>query len=68
MDPGGALSVGPQSAGAEPGPACYGKGGTEPTLTDAQIVLGRINPNNFLGGEQRLVSGARRPSGEGTNR
>ena len=54
VDPGGALSVGPQSAGAEPGPACYGKGGAEPTLTDAHIVLGRINPDNFLGGEQRL--------------
>ena len=54
VDPGGALSVGPQSAGAEPGPACYGKGGAEPTLTDAQIILGRINPDNFLGGEQRL--------------
>jgi len=44
LDPGGALVVGPRSAGAEPGPACYGRGGTEPTVTDADLVLGRIDP------------------------
>lgn len=54
VDPGGALAVGPQSAGAAPGPACYGKGGSEPTLTDANLVLGRLNPDYFLGGELRL--------------
>src|SRR5258706_16270894 len=46
----GALEVGPQSAGAEPGPACYGRGGGEPTVTDANLVLGRLNPDYFLGG------------------
>ena len=54
VDPGGALTVGPQSAGAEPGPACYARGGEEPTLTDANVVLGRINPAFFLGGEAVL--------------
>lgn len=51
IDRGGHLKVGPQSAGAEPGPACYGKGGTDPTVTDAYLVLGRITPDNFIGGE-----------------
>jgi N-methylhydantoinase A len=50
----GVLRVGPQSAGARPGPVCYGLGGTEPTVTDANVVLGRINPDYFLGGRQRL--------------
>ncbi len=54
VDPGGGLRVGPHSAGADPGPACYGKGGTEPTITDANLVLGRLNPDYFLGGEIRL--------------
>ena len=54
VDPGGALTVGPQSAGADPGPACYSQGGEEPTLTDANVVLGRINPAFFLGGEATL--------------
>jgi N-methylhydantoinase A len=54
VDPGGGLRVGPQSAGADPGPACYGRGGTKPTITDANLVLGRLNPGNFLGGEMRL--------------
>ncbi|MCP8970095.1 hydantoinase/oxoprolinase family protein [Ectobacillus ponti] len=49
----GALRVGPQSAGAEPGPACYGKGGTEPTVTDANVVLGYLPPN-LVGGEMQL--------------
>ncbi|HEX5998860.1 MAG TPA: hydantoinase/oxoprolinase family protein [Hyphomicrobiaceae bacterium] len=51
---GGALRVGPQSAGAEPGPACYGRGGTEPTVTDANLLLGRLSAQNFLGGEMKL--------------
>jgi N-methylhydantoinase A len=54
IDDGGMLRVGPRSAGAEPGPACYGRGGREPTVTDANVVLGRINPNYFLGGRMRL--------------
>ena len=48
------LTVGPESAGADPGPACYGKGGLTATVTDADVVLGRINPDNFLGGRMRL--------------
>src|SRR5689334_15823633 len=48
------LAVGPESAGADPGPACYGKGGTVATVTDADVVLGTINPDNFLGGRIRL--------------
>jgi N-methylhydantoinase A len=54
IDRGGHLKVGPQSAGAEPGPACYGKGGTDPTVTDAHLILGRIAADNFLGGEMPL--------------
>ena len=54
IDPGGALRVGPQSAGADPGPACYGSGGRQPTVTDANLVLGRLNPDYFVGGEIRL--------------
>lgn len=50
VDAGGGLHVGPQSAGAVPGPACYGTGGTEPTVTDAHLVLGRLHPERFLGG------------------
>ena len=50
----GALRVGPQSAGAQPGPACYGHGGTEPTVTDANLVLGRLGADRFLGGEMKL--------------
>jgi len=50
----GVLKVGPRSAGADPGPACYGRGGTEPTVTDANLVLGRLNPDYFVGGEARL--------------
>ena len=51
---GGTLQVGPRSAGARPGPACYGGGGTEPTVTDANLVLGHLNPRAFLGGAQLL--------------
>jgi N-methylhydantoinase A len=53
-DRGGFLRVGPQSAGAVPGPACYDTGGIEPTVTDANLVLGRLNPDYFLGGRLRL--------------
>src|SRR5207247_2955717 len=54
IDAGGALRVGPRSAGARPGPACYGRGGTTPTITDANLVLGRLNPASVLGGEMAL--------------
>lgn len=52
------LRVGPESAGADPGPACYGKGNTTPTVTDADVVLGYIDPDNFLGGRMRLDKAA----------
>ena len=54
VDPGGLLRVGPHSAGSEPGPACYGRGGDEPTVTDAAVVLGYIDPDHFLGGRMQL--------------
>jgi N-methylhydantoinase A len=54
IDPAGGLKVGPQSAGASPGPACYGQGGTEPTVTDANLIVGRIDPEYFLGSGIRL--------------
>lgn len=54
LDEGHALHVGPRSAGADPGPAAYGRGGAEPTVTDANVVLGRLAPDAFLGGEMRL--------------
>jgi N-methylhydantoinase A len=54
IDKGGLLRVGPQSAGAEPGPACYGLGGREATVTDANLILGRLNPDYFLGGRLQL--------------
>jgi N-methylhydantoinase A len=54
LDEGGALHVGPRSAGAEPGPACYARGGLEPTVTDANVLLGRLAPEAFMGGEMRL--------------
>ena len=60
LDPQNRLSVGPQSAGSTPGPACYGNGGTEPTVTDANLVLGRLNPDRFLGGELKLDTAAAR--------
>jgi N-methylhydantoinase A len=65
VDSGGMLRVGPRSAGADPGPVCYRQGGTEPTVTDANVVLGRLNPAYFLGGEIALdVEGARRAIAE----
>ena len=54
VDRGGAFRVGPRSAGAVPGPAAYGRGGTEPTVTDANVVLGRLAPEDFLGGGMKL--------------
>ena len=54
IDAGGALRVGPKSAGAEPGPACYGLGGNKPTITDAYLLLGVLNPDYFLGGKVKL--------------
>jgi N-methylhydantoinase A/oxoprolinase/acetone carboxylase beta subunit len=59
-DEGGAFRVGPRSAGARPGPAAYGHGGAEPTVTDANLVLGRLDPDNFLGGAMRLDAAAAR--------
>lgn len=61
IDAGGLLQVGPQSAGARPGPACYGLGGKQPTVTDANAVLGRLRPKHFLGGQMSLdVAAAQR--------
>ena len=61
LDPQKRLHVGPQSAGSTPGPVCYGRGGKEPTITDVNLVLGRLNPDMFLGGELKLdVAGAER--------
>src|SRR5271168_2676210 len=60
LDRGGAFRVGPRSAGASPGPAAYGAGGTEPTVTDANLVLGRLDEHDFLGGGLKLDAGAAR--------
>ena len=60
VDAGGLLLVGPESAGADPGPACYGRGGREPTVTDANLVLGRLRPDAFLGGAMTLDVAAAR--------
>jgi N-methylhydantoinase A len=65
VDSGGVVRVGPHSAGADPGPAAYGRGGTQPTVTDANLVLGRLDPDNFLGGAMRLdPDAARRAVGD----
>ena len=58
IDSGGLLHVGPQSAAADPGPVCYSRGGTEPTVTDAAVALGYIDPDYFLGGKMALDAGA----------
>src|SRR5262252_9067317 len=58
VDRGGALRVGPKSAGAEPGPVCYGRGGTEPTVTDCNLVLGYLDQQSLLGGELAIDHGA----------
>lgn len=60
IDEGGLMRVGPQSAGAEPGPACYGRGGTLPTVSDAAVVLGYFDPDYFLGGRMKLDAAAAR--------
>jgi len=60
IDSGGALQVGPHSAGAMPGPVCYGQGGTEPTVTDANVVLGYLNPTNLVGGAVKIDAGKSR--------
>jgi N-methylhydantoinase A len=68
LDPVGVLKVGPRSAGADPGPACYGRGGTEPALSDAFLACGFLNPENFVGGRLRLhperAAEALRPLGD----
>jgi len=58
VDAGGVLHVGPESAGAQPGPACYGNGGTHATVTDSNLVLGFLDPDNFLGGRTKLDTAA----------
>ncbi|MGQ0383853.1 MAG: hydantoinase/oxoprolinase family protein, partial [Gammaproteobacteria bacterium] len=64
----GLLKVGPQSAGADPGPACYGRGGTEPCVTDADLVLGILDADRFLGGDMRLERGRAEQAIEGLAR
>ena len=59
VDDAGALHVGPRSAGAVPGPAAYGRGGEEPTTTDANLLAGRIDPDYFLGGKVKLAQYSR---------
>ena len=61
VDAGGLLRVGPQSAGADPGPACYGRGGTEPTVTDAAVVLGMLGAGELAGGVGLDARPRRRP-------
>ena len=62
------LRIGPQSAAAEPGPACYGLGGEEPTVTDADVVLGYLSPDRFLGGRMALHPGPRAAAIAGASR
>ncbi|MEW8478055.1 MAG: hydantoinase/oxoprolinase family protein [Candidatus Thiodiazotropha sp.] len=64
VDPGGMLQVGPESAGADPGPACYGRGGREVTVTDANLILGRLRSSAFLGGRMQLDLAAAREAME----
>ncbi len=66
VDAGGILHVGPESAGADPGPACYGRGGREATVTDANVVLGFLDPASFLGGAMRLDAAAAKTEVERT--
>ncbi len=70
VDAGGVLRVGPESAGADPGPVCYGRGGAEPTVTDANLILGRLDADHFLGGSDalRLDAPAARAALEGLGR
>src|SRR3569832_646154 len=60
IETGGGLHIGPKSAGAQPGPVCYGQGGSEPTVTDCNLLLGRLAPDRFLGGEMKLDLAAAR--------
>jgi N-methylhydantoinase A len=60
LDPDGGVRVGPQSSGAEPGPVCYARGGEQPTVTDGNVVVGRLDPMNFLGGQMKLDLGGAR--------
>src|SRR5207302_787419 len=62
IDAGGALQIGPHSAGAVPGPVCYDQGGEEPTVTDANVVLGYINPAQLVGGAVKLDADKARPA------
>ena len=68
LDAGRAFRVGPRSAGADPGPACYGKGGTDPTVTDAQVALGRLDPEQFLGGDIALEPARAEAGDQGASR
>ena len=68
VDDGGALVVGPRSAGSDPGPACYGRGGTEPTVTDANVLLGRLSPEGLLGGRMKIRPDLARKSLENLGR
>ena len=68
VDPAGALHVGPRSAGAVPGPACYGRGGTEPTVTDANVVLGYIPTGPLASGDLTVSRGARDEAARATRR
>ena len=63
-----AIEVGPQSAGSDPGPACYGRGGTQPTITDANLVLGYLDEKNYAGGRIKLKPAARRARDRGARR
>ncbi|TIN53970.1 MAG: hydantoinase/oxoprolinase family protein, partial [Mesorhizobium sp.] len=58
VDAMGRIQTGPESAGSEPGPACYGRGGRRPAITDADLVLGKLDPDNFAGGAIRLDTSA----------
>ena len=64
-DDAGAVNVGPTSAGAYPGPACYGRGGEQPTITDANLVLGRLNPGSLIDGDMKIYPGKAREALEG---
>ncbi len=63
LDAGGAPKVGPDSAGADPGPVCYGRGGTEPTITDCNLALGYLDPRGLVGGALKLDADAARAGG-----
>lgn len=64
----GLIQVGPDSSGADPGPACYGRGGTDATVTDADLVLGYLGADGFLGGDMTLEAAAARPKRQSDHR